>query len=319
MKTRLLWLGIISAIVIAGAALTVSLRTPDKRAETPATQLRWQSANLQSRQTYLDLLARDAKHDWTYPSVSVYSIAYTPPAPAALSLKDLSDNGQAHAIDFLLKKMDATRGDRKTNKASLPDDPQTTLHGLIAAISAQSDAMRVDPYRANRVLIATVAKGLNTQPGDRILWTRIFVKPINFRFAGYSVVASDKYVVKIATVENTTQTKLTVKAASPGIDGVSVGSPELSKETDRSQKTTADINQAYENLGVDIHPDFMRIIRESAKDGDVAGNMTVQLSMVTDPVQIIVPRFRQMVMTASSRQKTEQRRLRRRLATNSVC
>jgi hypothetical protein len=118
------------------------------------------------------------------------------------------------------------------------------------------------------------------------LWSRIFIKPVNFQFAGYNVVASDNRSIKIASVENTTETKFSFKAPSPTVAGVSSGGPEATNETDKSQKTTADVNQPYENLGVDIQPGFMRIIRESAKDGDVAGNTIIQLSMVTDPYQI---------------------------------
>jgi hypothetical protein len=71
-------------------------------------------------------------------------------------------------------------------------------------------AARVDPYRASRVLVATVAKGLDTLPGDRLLWTRVFVQPINFEFAGYTVAATDSRSAKIAKIENSTNTKLSI-------------------------------------------------------------------------------------------------------------
>jgi len=45
---------------------------------------------------------------------------------------------------------------------------------------------------------------------------------------------------------------------------------------------TSEINAQYERLGVDIMPNFLRIIRESETGGDVAGNTMVSLTAVTD-------------------------------------
>ena len=55
--------------------------------------------------------------------------------------------------------------------------------------------------------MATVAKGLEWNPGDRMIWTRIFVQPINFAFAGYTVAATDNETVKIASLEATSSRK----------------------------------------------------------------------------------------------------------------
>ena len=278
---------VVGAVLVASLFAGAGLLKFKQTANPPATELRWHNTVDRSiaYPTYTALTDREKGRNWAYPSVSVYSIPYTPPAPAPLTLKDLSDNGQAHAIDYIFKAVDGTG---KVEKEKNPNavDAQGALQNFITAISAQSNDARVDPYRANRVLIASVAKGLDALPGDRLVWTRIFIKPINFKFAGYSVVASDNRTIKIATVENTTENKLSIKATPPSVGGASSGVPETSSETDKSQKTTVDVNESYENLGVDIQPGFMRIIRESAKDGDVVGNTTVQLSMVTDPTQI---------------------------------
>jgi hypothetical protein len=60
-----------------------------------------------------------------------------------------------------------------------------------------------DPFKFDRVLVATVTKGVNWDPGDRMMWTRVFVEPINFTFTGYTVAASDNVTVKVTSVEAT--------------------------------------------------------------------------------------------------------------------
>jgi hypothetical protein len=92
------------------------------------------------------------------------------PRPAPVTLKDLSADGQAHALDLILRH---------------PKQAEAARQQLISLLGDDPDARdRVDPYRVDRILVATVAKGLNTLPGDRLLWTRISIEPINFRFAG---------------------------------------------------------------------------------------------------------------------------------------
>lgn len=134
-----------------------------------------------------------APPDWKRPTVSVYSTPNLKPEPPPLTLKDLSAEGQAKVIDLL------TRNSGK-------DEAWLRLSRSLAGATA--DVPRKDPYRAERVLIATVAKGLDDEPGNRLLWTRIFIQPINFRFAGYTVAATDNRTVRIATIEDTANAKL---------------------------------------------------------------------------------------------------------------
>ncbi len=123
---------------------------------------------------------------WNAPHLSVYSVA---PTPRALpTLRDLGDRGQEEAIRFL------------ENNAALKTKAWIDLQDALN-YSATSDTGEKDPFRFDRVLVATVAKGLDWNPGDRMMWTRIFVQPINFAFAGYSVAATDSETVKIASLE----------------------------------------------------------------------------------------------------------------------
>ena len=204
---------------------------------------------------------------WERPNVAVYSTPNPPPRHAPLTLETLSDIGQAHAIDHVAESsITADAAWQQPSKAvAAPDEHR-------------------DPYRADRVLVATVAKGLRSVPGERLLWTRVFVQPINFKFAGYGAASSDIKTIKVATLENNQTANLSL-----GLDAVlpSLGKTAEPASAAASNKITADINQQYESLGVDIRPRFLRIIRESATGGDVVGNTMIQLSTLTDPRLIV--------------------------------
>jgi hypothetical protein len=207
------------------------------------------------------------KPEWRAPTVAVYSAPNSRPAPAQLALKDLSDSGQARAIDLIAK------GPAAANAALLR--LTKTLAG------SHEEIERKDPYRADRVLVATVAKGIDANPGDRLLWTRVFVQPINFEFAGYTVAQTDNRTVKVQGIESTRSTKSGIDASLPGLSNASASS-----SVEQTRKATAEVSEQFENLGIDIRPDFLRIIRESTAGGDVVGNATVELSILTDPLTI---------------------------------
>ena len=206
------------------------------------------------------------KPDWNRPHVSVYSIKAAPRALA--TLRDLSDLGQAEAIKFL-----QMNGALKGNAWA---DLQDSLNDTGAPGAGEKD-----PVRFDRVVVATVTKGASWDPGDRMMWTRVFIEPINFSFAGYTVANTDNETLKVASVEATNSRKFSadIGLTIPGLEGPKAG---LSPSVGRDVKTTSEINAQYERLGIDITPNFLRIIRESETGGDVAGNTTVSLTAVTD-------------------------------------
>ena len=122
---------------------------------------------------------------------------------------------------------------------------------------ATSDSGERDPFRFDRVLVATVAKGLEWNPGDRMMWTRIFVQPINFAFAGYSVAATDNETVKIASLESTSSRKFSADLSAT-IPGMEAPKASVGAGGEQSVKTTADVNAQYEKLGIDITRGFLR-------------------------------------------------------------
>jgi hypothetical protein len=216
---------------------------------------------------------QDFHTDWTRPNTSVYTTSNSTPPPPAVTLKDLSDQGQAHAIDAILK--DPAKADK-----TWIDITRTLGPG-------GGEPEHKDPYRADRILIATVAKGIEMLPGERILWTRIFVQPINFEFAGYTIAQTDNKTIKVANIESTQSNKLTLNT---GLDSTlpALTKPTAEQNIENTEKATADVNEQYEALGVDIRPDFLRVIRESGTGGDVAGNTAVQLSLLTTPTTILL-------------------------------
>lgn len=206
---------------------------------------------------------------WVRPHVAVYS-AVAPPHPPP-TLRDLSDQGQAQAIGFLEK--DA--GLKGRAWADLHDALNDTAIGVGER----------DPFRFDRVLVANVAKGLDWTPGDRMVWTRVLIQPINFRLAGYSVAATDNETQKVTSIESTNSRKFStdISATIPGMEGPKVS---LDPSVEHTVRTNTDVNAQYEKLGVDIMPGFLRIMRESETGGDAVGNTKVSLTAVTDPVMI---------------------------------
>jgi hypothetical protein len=207
--------------------------------------------------------------DWTRPNIAVYSASL--PLPPHLTLRDLDDNAQVRAIDFLAQNS--------------PSSPHS-WNDLREALVDDSVSAGADPFHFNRVLVATVTKGTSWDPGDRMVWTRVFVQPINFKFAGYTVAATENETVKIASIAATSSRKFSA-ALGLTVPGVKGPTANISPSEEHAVTSTANITEQYERLGVDILPNnFLRIIRESETGGDVVGNTTVSLSIVTDPVLI---------------------------------
>lgn len=206
---------------------------------------------------------------WVHPNVAVYSTAAPP--RSSPTLRDLGDGAQAEAIRALEQD---------------PDFKGKGWSGLADALDdSNAKAGERDPFRFDRVLIANVAKGVDWRPGDRMMWTRVLIEPINFSFAGYSVAATDNETVKVTSVEKTDTRKFSadIAATIPGMEGPKA---DINPSSEHTVKSNTDINAQYEKLGIDIMPNFLRIMRESETGGDAVGNTTVSLTAVTDPDMI---------------------------------
>jgi hypothetical protein len=150
-----------------------------------------------------------------------------------------------------------------------------------------------------RTLVANVTKGWGATPGERLVWTWIDIRPDNFVFDGYSILATDNQLLNIEQVTNATtagitgnlgrtgsQTETTNTAGSPisrVLSNVTGSSAGVSGSVSNTYTTTAGINQQYVKLGADIVPEELRIYRESERNLDVAGNTLIALTMRLDP------------------------------------
>jgi hypothetical protein len=210
-------------------------------------------------------------HDWVNAHVAVYTMAARPHSKP--TLRDLTDAGQAAAIHFLEKDTDA--GLKGVALADLRD----------ALDDSNPKVGESDPFRFDRILIANVAKGLDWEPGDRMMWARVLIQPINFRFADYSVADTDNETQKVSSVESTDSRKVSAgfSATIPGVEGPKIS---LEPSRERDVKMNSEVSAQYEKLGIDITRDFLRIIRESGKESDLVGNTKVPLTAVTDPDMI---------------------------------
>jgi len=178
---------------------------------------------------------------------------------------------QAGEVDLTKKEhLDWSKLNVHASVYSIPDVTATTDS------RSDGDLNVKDPCVFHRILVATITKGTRWLPGDRLVWTRLFVQPINFSFAGYTVAETENRTVKIATLETSSTKRL------------SSANGAVSDET--TTKTDSDVNAEYEKLGIDITPNWMSIFRESERNLDVTGNTLLRLSMKeTDPTKTACP------------------------------
>ncbi len=227
---------------------------------------------------------------WSLPAVSVYSFTTPAPTAADVSLQDLSDQGQAALIDAM------------TRSGAKPDDIREALAKPLKTKTPASETSVSTEGLFKRTLVANVTKGWNARPGDRLVWTWVDIRPKNFLFEGYTVVATDNQVLNIEQITNATTASLTGQLGKTSSDtstsntsgspvsnivsnvlGASAG---VSGSVGNTYTTTASINQQYVKLGADIVPAELRIYRESERNLDVAGNTLIALSLRVDPSRL---------------------------------
>lgn len=225
--------------------------------------------------------------NWNTPAVSVYSFATPPPSTSDVTLGELSDRGQA----ALIGAMTAAGADPAAIRDALLKAPKPKNEQTEDAVTVEGT------YK--RTLVANVTKGWDAVPGERLVWTWIDVRPLNFLFDGYTVVATDNQLLNIEQITNATTTSANAslgKSGSETAQATTVGSPLSKVLTDvagstagvggslsNTYTTTAAINQQYVKLGADILPDELRIFRESERNLDVAGNTLIALTLRLDP------------------------------------
>ena len=214
-------------------------------------------------------LKNDTSKDWQKPLITVYTHATPPKDTSPKTITDLSDSGQAAFIQAIAQL--------NSNK----DDIRASLVKPISPLSNSNITAKKTQNSFARTLVATVTKGLDAQPGDRLMWTWILVKPKNFKFAGYTVLATDTGVLNVERIQNQTIAQIQGQANATFVvpEEPSVG---LAASYSRQTTTSADINQQYVKASVDILPNMLRIYRESERNLDVAGNTLINLTVTSN-------------------------------------
>lgn len=213
----------------------------------------------------------DYSSDDGKPSVRVYSIPSVAPSAGKTRLRDLSEAGQAAFIDAMAKAKGDAERDALRRALSVP------LEGRDAPETA------VDRTQLRRTLIVSINKGWGMLPGDRLMRTVVRIRPHQepgkagaFEFAGYTIAATDNETQDIAQLETNSQASLSATLA-PKIGGF--GDNNVQAGVSRSHKTSADIQQEYTKLNIDIIPQELVITRESERGHDVVGNTFVELTL----------------------------------------
>jgi hypothetical protein len=189
--------------------------------------------------------------DLRHPQFSVYSLATIP--RSVQTFREMGDLGQAEALKLL-----------------------------------KSGEGAGDPFRFDRVLVVNVAKGLGWGPADRMMWTRVFVQPINFVFSPYAVVG-DNRSAKLLSLEDSSSRKISggLELAIPGLAGSKAS---FNPSDESNVRASSDVSREYQRLGVEIHPSSLQVLRESETGGDAVGDATLPLTFTTDS-QTIWKRF----------------------------
>lgn len=202
------------------------------------------------------------------PTLQVY--AFAPPRADATgtTIRDFSDQAQASIVDAYAAKV---------------ADPDALRKALTAPLAASASREVDDRTKLSRTLVVAISKGLDSQPGDRLVRTVVSIVPVadddnkpSFEFAGYNVATTDNRIQDIARIEEKTDLSLT-GSLTPKIGGFGDNRAEGSVGSTRT--TTADIVQQYEHLHVDITPAELVITRESERGLDVVGNTLVALTL----------------------------------------
>ncbi|MBB3589358.1 hypothetical protein [Sphingomonas sp. BK481] len=228
-----------------------------------------------------------SEFEWRKPSVALYSFPTLASGNPPASLKDLSDQGQAAFIETM------------TATGAKPEDIRDALARPIAQKAAQSEGTAAVEGSYKQTLVATVSRGWDAGPADRLVRTWIEVTPLNFVFDGYTVIATDNQLLNIAQITNTSTASLqaqlgrttsdttaTTTTAPPvtsvltDVLGTSAG---VTGNLSNQRVTNATINQQYMKLGADILPTELRILRESERNLDISGNTLIALTMRIDP------------------------------------
>lgn len=238
---------------------------------------RWKTSQFKTSDEVKNILKNLNDHkkiDLTKPYVNIYTYAAPKKDSAPITILNLSDNGQAAFIQAITKK-----NAKSENINSILSDKSVSSY--YSGLTNKKKYNRFD-----RTLVATVTKGLNAKPGDRLMWTSIHIEPKNFEFDGYTILATDNEVLNILDLESETNSSVQAEISAPTKPSAGITANYGNKYT-----TSANVTEQYVKNSVDIVPNFLRIYRESARNLDVAGNTLINFTaVIKDPSKTNAPK-----------------------------
>jgi hypothetical protein len=141
---------------------------------------------------------------------------------------------------------------------------------------------KINTTSIDRILIIAVSRP-DFSPGDRLIRTKVTLKPQNFKFSNYTVAATAYSTINIDNISHT-KTNSVGGEFDPTFTGKITGSGKLTASSSDSVTNTAQISQQIEQLTVSVEDDNLIIYREGERGLDLTGTTLIKLSLsVKDP------------------------------------
>ena len=203
------------------------------------------------------------------PTVSVYLAPTDPPGNPKLT--DLSDKGQAALISEL-GKLSKTGADFRSNY-------QKFFKG--------DSSGAADRTIMNRLLVVGISKD-SYRPADRIVSATITIEPVDFSFAGYSLVATTYNSLDLDKVD--IKNEYTGSAEiNPTLSGSIKGPVDFKTGIDRTTDHSYTVTDVAPKPYVDVQPCKLTLTEGSEPNQDITGTTIIKLTLVANSFTSVAP------------------------------
>ena len=155
----------------------------------------------------------------------------------------------------------------------------------LADMSLGNSSENIDTTSFDRNLVISVSKS-SFNPGDRLVFTKITIKPSEyFKFSNYTIASTAYSTVNIDNINNTKATSYSADfKPSISVAGSPAGVGDVNATVSNSTVDTAQISQQVEQLTAYIEDGNLIIYRESERGIDLTGTTLLKLTLkVKDP------------------------------------
>jgi hypothetical protein len=228
------------------------------------------SACIDRTDTHRWSTVRQEDGDNTEVDAVVYAAPVHAEAEQPPNMRQLSDRGQAEYINAVARRANSSDALREALAAPLVSPNSEAAANIGRPVSD----------RLQRDLVITLSRPGDYQPGDRIMRAVLHVRPINFLFAGYTIVKTDRSAFDVANVQRNSSVAGTLTVTpGPAAAFPTPISGSATVNTQQSLATTATLRENPELLTPDIRPTCLRIVREGSHNVDLTGNTLVRLTV----------------------------------------